>query len=294
MIKKLLFMLFLVLTITHGLARAATINIVAAENVYGEVAKEIGGKYVNVLNILNNPSQDPHLFTINPSTAKSITDADIIVYNGADYDPWMKSLLANKSPKNPEIINIAQLMSIKPGSNPHIWYITETMPTYADYLANQLIQRDPQNKKYYKKQLAKFKLNDQSVILLTKQLKQRFQNTPVIATEPVFNYAADSIGLDMHGKEFQLSVMNDISPTIDQIKQFEDDLREHHVKILIYNKQVVNSLTKQMLAIAQKEKIPVVGVSEMLPPGMTYTQWMVRELTELKWALESLHGKPNA
>ena len=48
------------------LALAAPINIVAAENFYGELAQEIGGKEVKVQSIISNPDADPHLFTTSP------------------------------------------------------------------------------------------------------------------------------------------------------------------------------------------------------------------------------------
>ena len=48
--------------------------------------EQIGGTYVQVTSILNNPQQDPHLFSSKPKTAKAIADADIIIYNGFGYD----------------------------------------------------------------------------------------------------------------------------------------------------------------------------------------------------------------
>ena len=52
----------LALLATLGLSSyAAEINIVAAENFYGELAKEIGGDAVSVQSIISNPEADPHL-----------------------------------------------------------------------------------------------------------------------------------------------------------------------------------------------------------------------------------------
>ena len=75
-------------------ARAAQpVSIVAAENFYGDVARQIGGNAVKVTSILSNPDQDPHLFEASPSVARSLAGARIVVYNGLDYDPWMEKLL---------------------------------------------------------------------------------------------------------------------------------------------------------------------------------------------------------
>ena len=48
------------------------INVVAAENFYGDVARQIGGDDVAVASIMSNPDQDPHLFETTPSTVRQI------------------------------------------------------------------------------------------------------------------------------------------------------------------------------------------------------------------------------
>lgn len=286
--SKIICLAFITLfTFSNAILAKAAITIVAAENVYGSIAKQLGGPYVTVTSILNNPAQDPHLFSIRPSVSKAIADADMVIYNGADYDPWMNTLLAIKSQKQRQVVVVSQLVHIKTGSNPHIWYIPETIPLFAQYLVSILSQDDPIHQNDYTHQLNHFKNEYQIIFVTIKRLKQRFQNTPVIATEPLFGYMAKSIGLNMHGEGFQTSIMNDVPPTISQIKQFEDDLKQHTVRVLIYNNQVVNPLTKHMLSIAHKEKIPVLGVSEMMPANMTYVEWMMKQLTELEKALEN-------
>jgi zinc/manganese transport system substrate-binding protein len=88
------------LAVQHALAQAAApIEIVAAENVYGDVAEQIGGADIKVTSILSNPAADPHLFEASPSVARVISAARVVVYNGINYDPWMATLLAaSRSP----------------------------------------------------------------------------------------------------------------------------------------------------------------------------------------------------
>ena len=277
--------LLLLIGILMGINAYAAIRIVAAENMYGEVAKELGGPYVEVTSILNNPNQDPHLFTTSPSTAIALTDADIIIYNGANYDPWINPLLTFKTAHSQHLIVIAELMQIKNGSNPHLWYLPETMPLYAKHLTDLLSQLEPSHRHYFQQQLRHFNHSYQAIFGKIKQLEKHFAHTSVIATEPVFNYMTHSIGLRMHSEDFQMSIMNDVPPTFSQVKQFEDELRHHNVRVLIYNNQVINPATKKMLALAEEEKIPTIGVSETMPSGMTYVQWILRELDQLEKAL---------
>ncbi len=93
--------------------------------------------------ILANPDEDPHLFEASPSTARQIADARIVVYNGADYDPWMEKLFA-ASP-NPDRVTIvaADLTGHKAGDNPHLWYDPATLPAVAAAIEAELAKRDP-------------------------------------------------------------------------------------------------------------------------------------------------------
>lgn len=142
---------------------AAPINIVAAENFYGELATEIGGKYVNVHSIIDNPNADPHLFATSPSTSQAVSKAQIIIYSGANYDDWMEQILKAQTNKNIQVINVASLMQIKNGANPHIWYKAATMPTLATDLANKLIALNPAAKAEINANLKTF-INNQNKV----------------------------------------------------------------------------------------------------------------------------------
>src|SRR5262245_37868401 len=98
--RSVLFLFFVFFT----LQTLATIHIVAAENFYGGVEQQIGGDYVTVHNILQNPEQDPHMFTADPSIAKMLAEADIVVYNGLGYDDWMRHLLSTKGKENRKVL----------------------------------------------------------------------------------------------------------------------------------------------------------------------------------------------
>src|SRR5437764_546039 len=99
---------------------AQPVTIVAAENFYGDVARQIGGPNVKVTSILSNPDQDPHLFEASPSVARSLSGARIVIYNGIDYDPWMEKLLGAARSSDRQAIVVADLVGKKSGDNPHI------------------------------------------------------------------------------------------------------------------------------------------------------------------------------
>ena len=127
---------------TSMLAAEGRVAVVAAENFYGDIARQIGGDRVAVISIMNNPDQDPHLFETTPAVVRQLAGAQIVVLNGANYDPWMDKLLAAVPRAGRTVISAAQITGRKAGDNPHLWYDPVTMPTVATALAGALAKAD--------------------------------------------------------------------------------------------------------------------------------------------------------
>jgi zinc/manganese transport system substrate-binding protein len=264
---------------------AGSINIVAAENFYGDVAQQIAGADATVASILNSPDQDPHLFEASPSVARLLSSATIAIYNGVDYDPWMAKLLAASRSPNRGVIIVADLVHRKTGDNPHIWYDPATMPTFANALAVMLAERDSGHSEDYRRRLGAFLASLQPMEAKIADLHSRFAGAAVTATEPVFGYMAAALGFTMRNERFQLAVMNDTEPRVSDVAAFENDLRKHAVRLLFYNSQASNTAAQRLVKIAGQSKIPIVGVSETEPQGKTYQDWMMGQLDTVAQAL---------
>ena len=119
------------------------IAVVAAENFYGDIARQIGGDRVAVVSIMNNPDQDPHLFETTPSIVRQTCGR-------ADRDPQWRQLrsLDGQAPgcsatRGPDSRSTPHsLPATKPGDNPHLWYDPATMPAVATALADALAKAD--------------------------------------------------------------------------------------------------------------------------------------------------------
>lgn len=266
-------------------AQGAPIPVVAAENFYGDVVQQLGGAHVSVTSILSNPDQDPHLFEASPKTARELHRAALVVYNGADYDPWMEKLLAASKNDRRVTIVAADLVGKKAGDNPHLWYDPQTMPAVAKRIVDALDRIDSAHKAEYDANLARFLASLAPIDKKIDALKAKYRGVAVTATEPVAGYLCDAAGLAMRNARFQLSVMNDTEPAASDIAAFEQDLRGKRVRALVYNAQAVTKLTERMLGLAKQSQIPSVSVTETQPAGKTYQQWMSTQVDALAQAL---------
>jgi len=283
----LAFALFLAVPTLAPAARAADgkIVVVAAENFYGDIARQIGGDRVTVVSIMNNPDQDPHLFETTPGIVRQIAGAQVVVFNGADYDPWMEKLLKAAPRPGRLEINIAALTAHKAGDNPHLWYDPTIMRRVAMALEADFNKADKAHAADYSARLNNTLASLERIAERVAQIKAKYAGQAVTASEPVFGLMAGALGLKVRNEKFQLAIMNDTEPSARDVAAFEQDLKEHRVRVMFYNKQAASKIVQHLVALARAARIPVVGVTETAPPGLTYQDWMLTQLNDAEKAL---------
>ncbi|HQT46993.1 MAG TPA: zinc ABC transporter substrate-binding protein [Acidocella sp.] len=285
LLRRDLIALTAALTLARGADAASRISVVAAENVYGDIARQIGGAGIDVTSILSNPNQDPHLFSASPSVARALAEAAIVIVNGADYDPWMAPLLAATTVPGRVVITMATLLGRKPGDNPHLWYDPQAIPDLVPQLVAALAAKVPANAGAYQRNGANLFASLVALQARIAALRAKYAGIKITATEPVFGLMAQALGLVVLNQPFQTAIMNGTEPAPKDVAVFEDDLRQRRVRALIYNAQVTDDLTATLLALARKNDVPVIGVTETEPAGLNYQQWMDSGLDAVDQAL---------
>jgi zinc/manganese transport system substrate-binding protein len=273
--KTLIAALFLSAALALPAVAEETISIVAATNFYGEAAAAVGGDRVAVESVIIAPGTDPHDFDPPPSVARAIADADIVIMNGADYDHWMEHLIEANEVDGRIVIDVAELIGVKEGQNPHVWYDPKAMPALAAALAEALSEFAPDAADDFAAARDALVATMAPVDEKVAELRARFGGTEVAATEPVFGYMADALGLTMTNEAFQTAIMNESEPSASDIVALEDDIRSGRVKVLFYNEQVEDAFTRNLADLARASGVPLVGVRETQPDGTTFAEWML-------------------
>jgi zinc/manganese transport system substrate-binding protein len=197
----------------------------------------------------------------------------------------MEKLLAAAPQPNRSGILAADLMHRQAGDNPHLWYDPATMPAVAKAIAAAFTKVDSAHAADYAARLTAFlgslkPLNDKIAAI-----RGKYAGVAVTASEPVFGTMAGALGLKMRNERFQLSIMNDTEPSARDVAAFEQDLKDHKVRVLFYNKQASSKVVQHLVELARTANIPVVGVTETAPPDLSYQDWMLGELNDTEKAL---------
>lgn len=269
---------------------SSAIQAVGAENEYANVISQIGGRYVQVSAIESNPNTDPHTFEASPSVAREIEAAKLVVQNGLGYDTWASKIEAASPNPERKVIDVQHLLGLPDSTpNPHLWYKPTTMPAVAKAIASDLSQLEPAHAKYFQANDHAFDVSLDPWYRAIARFKAAFPNTPVAVTEPVGDYMLQASGCKILTPfSLQAAIMNGTDPSPQDVTIENNLFRDHSVKVFVYNQQVTDSLTASFLALAEQEKIPVVGVYETMPtPGYTYQSWMLAEVNALYKAVSA-------
>jgi zinc/manganese transport system substrate-binding protein len=272
---------------TSSHTTAGKVVAVGAENEYANVISQVGGRYVSVSAIENNPNTDPHTFEASPRVAQVVSAARLVVQNGLGYDTYMNKIESASPSSTRKVIDVQHLLGVSDSEpNPHLWYKPGTMTAVANRVAADLSAIQPAHAAYFRANAAAFARSLQPWLNALAQFRRAYPGTPVAVTEPVGDYMLAAAGATIRTPlAMELDVMNGTDPPPQIISLQNNLISQRHVKVLLYNQQVTDTLTQTFLSAAAKNGVPVVGVYETMPPGYTYQSWMLAEVRALRRAV---------
>ncbi|NRO19126.1 metal ABC transporter solute-binding protein, Zn/Mn family [Lactobacillus helveticus] len=251
--------------------RKHQVDIVTSTNIYANIAKNIVGKHGKVEAVINNGDTDPHDFEPTNGSAKKVANANIVIANGLGYDSWMTNL-ANANDIHVTKVG-EQLMGLKQGDNPHIWYNLDMPQKYVAYLVKKASQIDPKHAPYFKNN-AKMYLNKINTI---KKLADKIDGQkakPVYVSEPVFDYALERCHFKIGNHAFEEAVENETDPNAKVVHKMQMDIKQRKIAFFVNNIQASSSTVNNMVNLAKRSDVPVLDVRETMTNGVSYYHWM--------------------
>jgi zinc/manganese transport system substrate-binding protein len=268
-------------------ASAGALKVVAAENVYGNIASQIGGRRVSVISILTNPNADPHLFEPGTANGLAVAAARVVIENGLGYDAFMTKLTDAAPSKARMVVTIADVVGVHgKDANPHLWYDVPQLAREAGAIEAALARADRSHAATYRRGLRRFVGSLGPLRREVAAIRARFHGSPVAYTEPVTGYLVAAAGLrNLAPEAFTRPIEEGTEPPPAAVASMDALIAHHRIRVLLYNSQAVSPITAHVRASARDAGIPVVPVTETLPPRLTFQQWQLRQARALAAAL---------
>jgi zinc/manganese transport system substrate-binding protein len=275
---------------------ADTIAVTASTNVWGDIAKEIGGDHVTVTSVIASLSQDPHEYEVTAADQLKVKNARLILENGGGYDAFFGELLTKSGNKAPVITAVTYAPTWPKGEdsaktvegfNEHIWYDTAVVDDVAKKVADELSTISPAHKADFEANLATFEKGLDGLNSSLATIKAAHQGTKIFVTEPVPLYLTEAAGLvNVTPEAFSHAVEEgqDVPPaTLLDATSLVDS---GDVKVLFANAQAGGAETTKVIGVAKDKGVPVQEVTELVPDGKTYLTWMTDNINTLSRNLD--------
>ena len=244
---------------------SSKLNVVATNSIIADITKNIAGDKINLHSIVP-VGQDPHEYEPLPEDVKKTSKADLIFYNGINLETggnaWFTKLVENaKKKENKDYYAVSEGVDViylegqseKGKEDPHAWLNLENGIIYAKNIAKRLIEKDPDNKATYEKNL---KAYVEKLTALDKEAKEKFNNIPeekkmIVTSEGCFKYFSKAYNVP---SAYIWEINTEEEGTPDQIKSLVEKLRKTKVPSLFVESSVDD---RPMKTVSKDTNIPI-------------------------------------
>ena len=244
---------------------SSKLNVVATNSIIADITKNIAGDKINLHSIVP-VGQDPHEYEPLPEDVKKTSKADLIFYNGINLETggnaWFTKLVENAQKKeNKDYYAVSEGVDViylegqneKGKEDPHAWLNLENGIIYAQNIAKRLIEKDPDNKATYEKNL---KAYVEKLTALDKEAKEKFNNIPeekkmIVTSEGCFKYFSKAYNVP---SAYIWEINTEEEGTPDQIKTLVEKLRKTKVPSLFVESSVDD---RPMKTVSKDTNIPI-------------------------------------
>lgn len=192
-------------------------------------------------------NEEPHNFELKAQNMKEISNADLIIYNGANMENFIDALKksTNNDDKYLDLSKGLTLLEGKGGDdglkkegehiniNPHTWLSVKNAMTELDTIYQKVSSIDPENEPFYKKNLEEatkqFKQLDNKFETELKKVNK--DEKYFVTSHAAFNYLAKDYGL----KQVAVTgISPEDEPSAQQLSKIADFVKKHNITTIFF------------------------------------------------------------
>lgn len=281
---RILVFLICAMLATTASAETKKIRVVASFSIVEDIAKSMGGEYVEVTSLVSR-NKDPHSFVPLAVDVKKIKSADIIIINGLGFEPWLPRLLEASKTKAKVIEATATIVPIATRTHghdhdhgtydPHAWHSLVNAEIYARNISSAFMAYDPGHAQYYNERLKGY-------LIHLKRLRNwaavQFHTIPkekrrIAVTHDTFAYFA---------KEWDFTIISaqgsgDSETSAKSVADIITNVRSHSIQALFTENTGTDLLMEQIAretGIKMGGKLYTDALSELSGEAGTYLEMM--------------------
>jgi zinc/manganese transport system substrate-binding protein len=247
--------------ITNALA-AERMPVVASFSILADMVDNVGGEHVEVTPLIG-PDSDAHSYSPSPGDVRTLSHAELVVFNGLRFEGWMERLLDTSGYKG-ALITATQGITplVHEGhehgdhgtADPHAWQDMTRARTYVTNIRDGLIAADSDHAADYRANAKRYlgKLADADADI-RQQLSDVPADTAIITGHDSFNYFAAAYDLRFLAPE---GLSTATAPSAARMAGLVDTIRDQHVQALFHENMTSPVAVTQL---AEETGLPIAG-----------------------------------
>ena len=268
---------------------AERIQVVTSFSILADMIENVGGEHVEVTALVG-PDSDAHVYSPRPTDARALAEADLVVFNGLQFEGWMERLIDASDFAGPLVVatdGIAGRIAAAEDDghddhdddahdhgheahgdegneahdghdhgpiDPHAWQDLGMGPLYVDNILAGLIEADPDNGDAYRASAERYL---EAIAAADGELRERLGEIPagtsVITGHDSFGHFARAYGLQFLSPQ---GLSTEAEPSAANMARLIDVIREENVRALFHENMTSPAMIDQL---AEETDLPVAG-----------------------------------
>lgn len=256
-----------------------------------DFAKKIGGEHAVVTNLVP-PGVEPHDFEFTARDMSKMSEADLFVYNGGGFEPWIERVSRMLNPEKTKIVEASKPISLLRDdqhggqTDPHVWLDPMLAKKQASAILDALIQLDPQHQKDYEKNYEALAAGLDQLDREYRDMMEKAAKKEFAVSHASFSYLAKRYGLTQIAVS-GLSPSDEPSPK--ELQQVVEQVKSHDIDVIFFETLVSNRIANVVKKEAGAEVLvlnPLEGLTEQeMKQGKDYFSVMRENKENLAKAL---------
>ena len=184
------------------------LDAVATIGMITDIVGDIGGERVDVTGLMG-PGVDPHLYKASAGDVRTLSEADVIFYNGLHLEAAMAEVLEEMNARKPTYPVTARIdrsllhesLTYAGQYDPHVWFDVRLWRSAVDEVEAALIEQDPQGEALFRENAAALR---DTLDALHEWVKERVAEVPeerrvLITAHDAFEYFGKAYGFEVVG-----------------------------------------------------------------------------------------------
>jgi len=270
-----------------------TLRVLASTTFLADITQNIAGDRVKVESLLPIGA-DPHSYQAAPVDVAKISESDLLILNGLEYEAFIKSLLENAGGERMIVEATAGLSPRKDAGNeqgvdPHMWLDPNLVITYVENIRDGLIKVDVQGAETYKANADVYiaQLKDLDAWIVEQVNTIPAERRLLVTNHEALGYFAERYGFEVAGSVIP-SFSSNAAPSAQEMASLIDAIKKINAPAIFLDTADNNTLAQQ---IADETSVTIVGDLHLESltegaPAATYIDMMKYNVSRIVEALK--------